>query len=391
MHNQIGHGGEVDQSFAAAAVCLKAGERADTALKFCLASRWPFGLAYLVKIDVDWQSSLISDGHVTLADRRSVIVLIGASAAALPFAACNREEAMPVIGFLSPSPPLGNPRRLPPFREGLKEVGYVEGQNVAIEYRWANGQYQRLPELADDLVRRQVTVIAATGGTSSALAAKGATSTIPIVFTTGDDPVQVGLVASLNRPGGNATGMSMYTTDTVAKRLEVLRELVPKAGLVGLLVNPNGAKLANQQMEDEIRLSGLRPLVFEVGAESDLEKAFALAAHQSVDVLLVSADPFFTIRRRKLVSLAAEHALPAAYPWREYVEVGGLMSYAPDDADVYRELGVYAGRIVKGSKASDLPVQLPKKFDLVINLNTAKALGLTVPRALFARADQMID
>jgi putative ABC transport system substrate-binding protein len=331
--------------------------------------------------------------------RREFMTLLGAAAAAWLLATCTppQDEVMPVIGVLSPSSstsassPTGNPRRLPLFREGLKEVGYIEGRNVVIEYRWGNGQYELLPELANDLVRRRVDVIAATAGTMTALAAKAATSTIPIVFTTGDDPVQVGLVDSLNRPGGNVTGMSMHTTELAVKRLQLLRELAPKTSMVAFLVNSGATKLANDHLENEARRAGLKPLLVEVSGEGDLEPAIASAIQQGADALHVGSDPFFTTRRIELVALAARHALPAVYPWQDYAEVGGLVSYGPDASEIYRQLGVYAGRILKGTKPSDLPVQLPRKFDLVINLTTANALGLKLPRILHRKADRIID
>jgi len=292
---------------------------------------------------------------------------------------------MPVIGFISSSsasPGTEFARLLTAFREGLNEVGYVEGQNIAIEYRWAGGQYDRLPALVADLVHRQVSLIAASGGLPSAQAAKAATETIPILFVIGTDPVQAGLVASLNRPGGNATGVSVFTTEMAAKRLELLHQLVPEAATIALLVNPNSYGSGKEQMEDAARDLGLKLLFLEASVESDFSAAFAIAAQQRAGALWVTADPFFTIQHAKIIALAARHRLPAVYPWRQYAEAGGLMSYGPDLTWAYRQIGVYAGRILKGAMPSDLPVLLPTKLHLLINLRTAKALGVTVPRVV---------
>ncbi len=301
---------------------------------------------------------------------------------------------MPVIGFISSSsasPGTEFARLLTAFREGLNEVGYVEGQNIAIEYRWAGGQYDRLPALVADLVHRQVSLIAASGGLPSAQAAKAATETIPILFVIGTDPVQAGLVASLNRPGGNATGVSVFTTEMAAKRLELLHQLVPEAATIALLVNPNSYGSGKEQMEDAARDLGLKLLFLEASVESDFSAAFAIAAQQRAGALWVTADPFFTIQHAKIIALAARHRLPAVYPWRQYAEAGGLMSYGPDLTWAYRQIGVYAGRILKGAMPSDLPVLLPTKLHLLINLRTAKALGVTVPRVVLAYTDEVID
>jgi putative tryptophan/tyrosine transport system substrate-binding protein len=313
--------------------------------------------------------------------RREFIAGIG-SAVAWPLAARAQQPLVPVIGFLnsgSPGPLLAA------FRRGLQDGGYVEGQNVMIEYRWAEGQYDQLPALATDLVRRQVAVIAATGGTLSARAAKAATTTIPILFVAAD-PVGDGLVASFSRPGGNVTGVSVFTAELAPKLLQWLRELVPKAGKIATLTN----SMCDKEPE-AIRRAGLQVLTITAQADSDLEPAFTEAVRQGVEALLVSADPFFNTRRAQIVALAARHSLPAAYPWREYVEAGGLMSYGTSLAGTYRQVGQYVSRVLRGDKPADLPVQNPTRFELVINTKTAKALGLTIPETLLATADEVID
>jgi putative tryptophan/tyrosine transport system substrate-binding protein len=274
------------------------------------------------------------------------------------------------------------------FHQGLKDGGYVEGQNVAIEYRWAEGRYDQLPALAADLVRRQVAVIAATGGTLSARAAKAATAKIPVLFVAAD-PVGDGLVASFSRPGGNVTGVSVFTTELAPKRLQWLRELVPKAVKIATLIN--SANVTDMQETEAVTRAGLQVLTIKAQTESDFEPAFIEAAQQGVEALLVSADPLFNTRRAQLVALAARHSLPAAYPWREYVEAGGLMSYGTSLAGTYRQVGQYVSRVLKGDKPADLPVQNPTKFELVINTKTAKALGLTIPETLLATADEVIQ
>jgi len=299
-----------------------------------------------------------------------------------------------VIGFLNSGSPAAFEKFVAAFREGLNEAGYIEGKNLVIEYRWANGEYDRLPALANDLVRRQVTLIAATGGIVSARAARSTTSTTPILFLSGFDPVQIGLVTSFNRPGGNATGVSLYATELVAKRLSLLLELVPKTSTVALLLNANSSLVNDVERKDAeaaTRATGGQLITLGIKTESDFESAFASAAKQRASALLVSADPFFTSRRAEIIELAARHALPAAYPWREYTEAGGLMSYGPSIADSYRQIGRYAGRILKGAKPSDMPVQLPMTFELMLNLRTAKKLGLTVPPFLLATVNGVIE
>jgi putative ABC transport system substrate-binding protein len=326
--------------------------------------------------------------------RRELITLLGGTAAGWSLSACSQQPAMPVIGFISSSnasPGTEFARLLTAFRKGLNEVGYVEGQNIAIEYRWAGGQYDRLPALAADLVRRQVSLIAATGGLPSALAAKAATETIPILFVIGIDPVQAGLVTNLSRPGGNATGVSVFTTELAEKRLELLHKLVPEAATIALLVNPNSYGSRKEQMEDAARDLGLKLLFLEASVESDFTAAFAIAAKQRAGALWVTADPFFTTQHAKIIALAARDRLPAVYPWRQYAEAGGLMSYGPDLTWAYHQIGLYAGRILNGAVPSDLPVLLPTRLHLLINLKTAKALGVTVPRVVLAYADEVIE
>jgi putative ABC transport system substrate-binding protein len=298
----------------------------------------------------------------------------------------------PVVGFLNTASPGPFALLLAAFRQGLQQGGYVEGRNVAIEYRWAEGQYDRLPALAADLIRKQVAVITATGGTTSVRAAKAATATIPVVFLAGADPVGEGLVESFNHPGGNVTGISTYTEELAPKRLEILRDLLPKAGKIATLTNPqNTADIEMRHMGAAARSAGLQMRVLNASSEKDFEPAFSEAVQWGANALLVSADPFFNSRRAQLVALAARHRLPAAYPWREYVEAGGLMSYGTNLAGLYRQVGVYVSRILKGEKPSDLPVQNPTTFDLAINVATAKSLGLSVPPLVYARANEVIE
>jgi putative ABC transport system substrate-binding protein len=318
-------------------------------------------------------------------------VLVGsAMAAACPLRA--QQKAMPVIGYLSSTSPGPNTANVAAFRQGLGETGYVEGQNVAIEPRWAEGQYDRLPALAADLVGRKVDVIATSGGDFSAMAARKATPSIPIVFLAGGDPVEEGLVASLARPGGNLTGVTLLTVDLFGKRVELISELAPEARALALLVNPNfpGAERIVQEVQEAARAKRLQLRILKAATESEIDAAFASPVELQAGGLLVS-DPSYRGRRHQIVGLAARHAIPAIYEWREFAAAGGLISYGPSLADIYRTVGTYVGRILKGDKPADLPVQQPTKFELVVNLNTAKALGLTVPPSILARADEVIE
>jgi ABC-type uncharacterized transport system substrate-binding protein len=311
---------------------------------------------------------------------------------AAPLAAAA-QPATPVIGFFSLTSAEATRAQVAAFHRGLKEGGYVEGQNVAIEYRFAGNQYDRLAPMAAELARRPVAVIVAAGGNTAAVAAKAATSTIPIVFTAVADPVGGGLVASLNRPGGNVTGIAVLSIELDGKRLGLLSELVPSARAIGVLLNPTrpDADAQLKEVQAAARAVNRRLVVLNARAEGDLPPAFATLAQQHLGALLVGADPFFFSRREQIVALAARSAIPAIYQWREFAAAGGLMSYGPSITDAYRQAGVYAGRILKGEKPADLPVQQPTRFELVINLKTAKALGLTIPPSLLARADETIQ
>ena len=325
--------------------------------------------------------------------RRHFITLLG-SAVTWPFSArAQPPPPMPVIGFLNSGFPAERASFVAAFRQGLKEIGYVEGRTVAIEYRFAEGHYDRLTSLASDLVHRQVAVIAATGDTVSALAAKGATTTTSIVFVIGSDPVKEGLVASLNRPGGNITGVSVISSAIVSKHLELLHELVPQATVVGALLNPSNpnANFELSDLQSAARSMGLQLIVVRADTESGIESAFASLVQQHAAALLVEPDAFLLDRREQLVALAAHKAIPTIYSRREAPAIGGLMSYGTNFADVYRQAGLYVGRILNGTKPADLPVMQPTKFELVINLKTAKALGLTVPDRLLAIADEVIE
>ncbi len=326
--------------------------------------------------------------------RREFISLLGGAAAAWPFAArAQQQPAMPVIGFLNSTSPAPWAHLVAAFRRGLGETGYVEDRNVAIEYRWAEGQLDRLPALAADLVRRQVAVIVATGGTASGLAVKAATSTIPIVFTSSGDPVREGLVASLNRPGGNATGLVVLLTAMEGKRLGLLREMVPTTMPIAVLLNPGVPTFETQlnDVREAARAVGQQIHILHASSEREIDVAFAKTVEVRAGALLVAADPVLFSQRERLVALAVRYAIPAIYELREYVGIGGLMSYGINLAEIYRLVGNYTGRILNGDKPADLPVQQATKFEFVINLKTAKALGLEVPPGLSARADEVIE
>ena len=325
--------------------------------------------------------------------RREFIALLGGLATAWPLAARAQQQAMPVIGFLHSQTPDALAERLRGLRRGLKDTGYVEGESVAIDYRWAENQNDRLPALAADLVRRQVAVIAAIGP-PPALAAKAATTTIPIVFAVPDDPVRLGLVASLSRPGSNATGINFFVAELIAKRLELLRELVPAAVRVAVLVNPDDTQITPlilRDVEAAARAMGLQIQVVRASTSREINAAFASFARERPDALFLGADPFFTTRRMQLTHLASRHAIPAVYSVRDYVDAGGLISYGTDVTDAWRQVGVYAGRILKGAKPADLPVMQINKFELVINAQAATMLGLAVPSSLLATADEVIE
>ena len=323
--------------------------------------------------------------------RRAFITLLGGAAAAWPLAA-RAQSVMPVIGFLRPSSEKSVVHLLGAFREGLKEIGFVEGQNVAIEYRWAEGQEDRLGEIAAELVRRQVAVLVTPGSTAAAHAAKAATTTIPIVYSSGVDPVQSGLIASLNRPGGNVTGIYQVSSELVAKRLGLLHELVPAVTTIAVLVNPANARVAElttKEAQVAARSLGLEIKVFPTSNNRDIDAAFIEIAHQRLGAVLVAADVFFTSRRVQLATLTTRFAVPAIFPIREYAEVGGLMSYGENIADVWRRVGIYVGRVLKGEKG--LPVEQSAKFEFIINLQTARALDLAIPPGLLAIADEVIE
>jgi putative tryptophan/tyrosine transport system substrate-binding protein len=323
--------------------------------------------------------------------RRELIVLLGGAltAARTPRA---QQKAIPVMGFLASASPGPNAPYVAAFGRGLSETGYVEGQNLAIEYRWAESHYDRLPALAADLVGRKVDVIATNGGDYVAIAAKNATSSIPIVFLAGGDPVAIGLVASLARPGGNLTGMTLLAAELFGKRIELISDLIPEARVVAQLVNPNNADAEHmiKEVQEAAHAKRLQLRILKAGTESEIDAAFASLVQLQADALVVG-DAFFLSRHEQVVALAARYAVPAIYDWREYVAAGGLISYGTNLTDMYRQVGIYVGKILKGAKPSDLPVQQPTTFELVVNLKTAKAFGLTIPPAILARADEVIE
>jgi putative ABC transport system substrate-binding protein len=325
-------------------------------------------------------------------NRRELLIL-GGGAVGWPFAAYAQQKPMPVIGFLGTASPGPAASFAAAFHQGLSETGYIEGQNVAIEHRWAEGHYDRLPALAADLVDRNVDVIATQGGIPSILAAKSATSTIPIVFLIGADPVELGLVASLARPGGNLTGVSVMNIELMPKRFELLSELVPQAEIIALLVNPNNAGTESmiRAVREAARTKGVQLYILKASTESEIDAAFATLVQQPAGAFVVGADALFASRVGQLVTLTTRHAVPAIYFGREFTELGGLISYGTSVVAAYRLVGIYAGTILKGAKPADLPVQQPTTFELVVNLKTAKTLGLTVPPSILARADEVIE
>jgi putative tryptophan/tyrosine transport system substrate-binding protein len=325
--------------------------------------------------------------------RRTFIAALGGAAVAWPPVVRAQQPAMPVIGFLSSRSAGDSVSAVAAFRAGLAETGYVEGRNVAIEFRWAEGRFDRLPALAEELVRRPVAVLAPVAGYQTPRAAQAATSTIPIVFGIGEDPVREGLVPNLNRPGGNTTGATFSTALLGAKRLGLLRQLVPQAEVIGLLVNQNSTQGQGQarDVQEAAQKLGLQLVVLNGGSDEDIDAAFASLARLKVGALLVGADPSFDPRRNRLIAMVAQHAVPAIYQFRDYALAGGLMSYGASIAELYQQVGIYVGRVLNGDKPGDMPVMLPAKFEMVINLKTAKALGLDIPPQLLAQADEVIE
>jgi ABC-type uncharacterized transport system substrate-binding protein len=325
--------------------------------------------------------------------RRDFIKVIAGSAVAWPLAVRAQQQAMPVIGYLSARSPDDTAHLVAAFRKGLSESGFVEGQNVVIEYRWALGQHDRLPAQALELAQRPVDIIVSIGGESAALAAKRATSTIPIVFIIGGDPVVLRLVASYNQPGGNATGVNILTADLEPKRLGILHQIVPQAETIAVLLNPNFPPYERQlqDVQEAAQARGLKIHVLRAATDREIDAAFETVAQEHIDAIMVAADPFFDTRRNKLVALAASHAVPTMYQFREFATAGGLMSYGVDTLDPNRQAGVYAGLILRGAKPANLPVLQPTKFEFVINLKTAKALGVTIPAGILSTADEVVE
>jgi putative ABC transport system substrate-binding protein len=325
--------------------------------------------------------------------RREFITLLGGAAAAWPLAARAQQGKMPVIGILASVSPAPYAPFIAAIKEGLRQTGYVEGRNVAIEYRWAEGQYDRLPQLASELVESGVAVMILVGGGATTAAAKAATATIPIVVVMGDDPVKTGAVAALNRPGGNVTGVSLLSVAMEAKRLQLLRELAPNVSVIAIVLNPNNPQADEQlqELQDAGHALGVQVEPFKAGSPSEIDTAFLNLVERRAGALLMAADAFFNTRREQFIVLSARHALPAIFPYREFPAAGGLMSYGTSLADAYRQEGIYAGRILKGEKPAEMPVQQAVKIELVINLQTAKSLGLTIPLALLGRADEVIE
>jgi putative ABC transport system substrate-binding protein len=324
-------------------------------------------------------------------NRREFITLLGGTVAVWPLAARAQQPAMPVIGYLHSASPEPYSAMIAAFRHGLAEAGYVDGQNVTIDYRWAEGQFDRLPALAAELMARGPAVLVAGGGDVSAVAAKAATTTVSIVFTLGGDPVRYGLVTNISHPSGNLTGVTFFTIALGPKRLELLHELLPKAGKIGMLVNPKSLNPDAKEVQEAARALGQSVQVLDAASDDDIETAFRSLVQERDDALIVVSNPLFTSRREQIVTLANYHRIPAIYPLREYVASGGLVSYGASIKNAYRQSGVYAGRILKGAKPADLPIIQPTKFELVINLKTARTLGLTIPPTLLARVDEVIE